>query len=138
MILSRALVLEATTNVLADYNARRAYDRSSQIEIPYTHLPGAVPSLESLDAFNTKDANPSLTSLPSLQAGAFALMQEAGDVQPVIRWAKAWLEDNGMDRRAKDVALTAALAHCDLAGGHLPLHQIAWVCPAVWSFYWLQ
>ncbi|EIE25406.1 hypothetical protein COCSUDRAFT_61625 [Coccomyxa subellipsoidea C-169] len=47
--------------------------------------------------------------------GAFALMQEAGDVQPVIRWAKAWLEDNGMDRRAKDVALTAALAHCDLA-----------------------
>ncbi|BDA41990.1 probable protein ACCUMULATION AND REPLICATION OF CHLOROPLASTS 6, chloroplastic [Coccomyxa sp. Obi] len=86
MILSRALVLEATTNVLVDYNARRAYDRSSQIEIPYTHLPGA-----------------------------FALMQEAGDVQPVIRWAKAWLEDNGMDWRAKDVALTAALAHCDLA-----------------------
>ncbi|KAK9908710.1 hypothetical protein WJX75_001848 [Coccomyxa subellipsoidea] len=86
MILSRALVLEATTNVLMDYTARRAYDRSLQIEIPYTHLPGA-----------------------------FALMQEAGDVQPVIRWAKTWLEDNGMDRRAKDVALTAALAHCDLA-----------------------
>ena len=54
-------------------------------------------------------------------------MQEAGDVQPVIRWAKAWLEDNGMDRRAKDVALTAALAHCDLAGvcwaAHLLLHS---------------
>lgn len=42
MILSRALVLEATTNVLVDYNARRAYDRSSQIEIPYSHLPGVV------------------------------------------------------------------------------------------------
>ena len=49
-------------------------------------------------------------------AGAFALMQEAGDVQPVIRWGRAWLEDNGFDRRARDVALTAALAHCDLAG----------------------
>lgn len=43
-------------------------------------------------------------------------MQEAGDVQPVIKWGCAWLEDNGFDRRAKDVALTAALAHCDLAG----------------------
>ena len=42
MILSRALVLEATTNVLMDYTARRAYDRSLQIEIPYTHLPGAL------------------------------------------------------------------------------------------------
>ena len=49
-------------------------------------------------------------------AGAFALLQEAGDVQPVIRWGRAWLEDNGFDRRARDVALTAALAHCDLAG----------------------
>lgn len=58
-------------------------------------------------------------------------MQEAGDVQPVIRWAKAWLEDNGMDRRAKDVALTAALAHCDLAGVHLPLHQVAEVTSRV-------
>ena len=52
----------------------------------------------------------------SAAAGAFALMQEAGDVQPVIRWGRAWLEDNGFDRRARDVALTAALAHCDLAG----------------------
>ncbi len=43
-------------------------------------------------------------------------MQEAGDVQPVIKWGRAWLEDNGFDRRARDVALTAALAHCDLAG----------------------
>lgn len=53
-------------------------------------------------------------------AGAFALMQEAGDVQPVIRWGRAWLEDNGFDRRARDVALTAALAHCDLAGQSPP------------------
>ena len=37
-------------------------------------------------------------------------------MQPVIKWGRAWLEDNGFDRRAKDVALTAALAHCDLAG----------------------
>jgi len=43
-------------------------------------------------------------------------MQEAGDVQPVIKWGHAWLEDNSFDGRAKDVALTAALAHCDLAG----------------------
>ena len=43
-------------------------------------------------------------------------MQEAGDVQPVIKWGRAWLEDNSFDRRARDVALTAALAHCDLAG----------------------
>ena len=43
-------------------------------------------------------------------------MQEAGDVQPVITWGRAWLEDNALDKRAKDVALAAALAHCDLAG----------------------
>ena len=37
-------------------------------------------------------------------------------MQPVIKWGRAWLEDNSFDRRARDVALTAALAHCDLAG----------------------
>ena len=41
-------------------------------------------------------------------------------MQPVIRWGRAWLEDNGFDRRARDVALTAALAHCDLAGQSPP------------------
>ena len=41
LILSRALVLEATTNVLTDYTARRAYDSTPQIEIPYDDLPGA-------------------------------------------------------------------------------------------------
>ena len=51
-------------------------------------------------------------------------MQESGDVQPVMRWGKAWLEDNATDRRARDVALTAALAHCDLAGALLHQHSI--------------
>ena len=37
-------------------------------------------------------------------------------MQPVITWGRAWLQDNALDRRAKDVALVAALAHCDLAG----------------------
>lgn len=42
MLLSRALVLEATTNVLLDYTARRAYDRSFHIEVPYTQIPGML------------------------------------------------------------------------------------------------
>jgi len=40
LILSRALALEATTSVLLDYSARRAYDRSPQIEVAYTDMPG--------------------------------------------------------------------------------------------------
>ena len=42
LILSRALVLEATTNVLTDYTARHAYDCTPQVEIPYDELPGAA------------------------------------------------------------------------------------------------
>ncbi len=40
LVLSRALVLEAATNVLVDYKSRRSYDGSMQIEIPYSDLPG--------------------------------------------------------------------------------------------------
>ena len=42
LILSRALALEATTSVLLDYSARRAYDRSPQIEVAYTDMPGEL------------------------------------------------------------------------------------------------
>ena len=178
LVLSRALALEATTSVLLDYGARRAYDRSHQIEVSYADMPGNSSSMPrppvcfimqpQLIGLKNSAGNmigkecervmhsttalsmgaharafcqacappPRAAACPELQrsvlaqleacsargeclpaaAGAFALMQEAGDVQPVIRWGRAWLKDNGFDRRARDVALTAALAHCDLAG----------------------
>jgi len=50
LILSRALALEATTSVLLDYSARRAYDRSPQIEVAYTDMPGELSSCCSVPA----------------------------------------------------------------------------------------
>ncbi len=133
LLLSRALVLEAATSVLTDYTARRAYDRAQQIEIPYNELPGVSacacrPRMADLTpGMSSSCMYTLLSSHVCAHAGAFVLMQEAGDVQPVITWGRAWLQDNGLDRRAADVALVAALAHCDLAGArlirHLPRHQ---------------
>jgi hypothetical protein len=84
-------------------------------------LPGNLPLhalLHQWAVFMTSPLHKSLIACTN--AGAFVLMQEAGDVQPVITWGRAWLEDNAMDNRAKDVALVAALAHCDLAGAPCP------------------
>ena len=44
-MLSRALALEATTSVLLDYSARRAYDRSHQVEVSYADMPGKSSSM---------------------------------------------------------------------------------------------
>ena len=51
-------------------------------------------------------------------------------MQPVITWGRAWLQDNALDRRAKDVALVAALAHCDLAGVLFPHSSLLMPSPA--------
>ena len=45
LVLSRALALEATTSVLLDYSARRAYDRSHQVEVSYADMPGKRSSM---------------------------------------------------------------------------------------------
>ena len=45
LVLSRALALEATTSVLLDYSARRAYDRSHQVEVSYADMPGRSSSM---------------------------------------------------------------------------------------------
>ena len=67
LILSRALVLEATTSVLLDYSARRVYDRSSQIEVAYNDMPGVLSMTHfaaSASLLATGPAVPVCTSMP--------------------------------------------------------------------------
>ena len=70
LILSRAMALEATTGVLLDYSARRAYERSPQVEIAYNDMPGVL-------------ANNSLASAGLAACRVPAVPADTANVKPV-------------------------------------------------------
>ena len=47
-----------------------------------------------------------------------ALLQEAGESQTVVAAGEQWLSTHKRDARARDVAITTALAHCSVASQH--------------------
>ena len=48
-------------------------------------------------------------------AGTLILLQEGGDYQTVVGVGEAWLAQHPRHKSIKDVALSTALAHCDIA-----------------------
>ena len=52
---------------------------------------------------------------PKLPAGVLALLLEAGDAQTVVVAGEEWLATHRRDPRARDVALSTALAHRTVA-----------------------
>ena len=88
--------------------------------VPYSDIPGAYGIGHSLFVGCLPLPNFGLEASAaddgSLAAGALALLHEAGDLQSVLSWGGAWLQEHPRHELASDVALSVALAHCDLAG----------------------
>lgn len=86
----RAVLLRDAADCLQNYSSRRKYDAMAHEGTGY-----------SVDV--------SLDNLPA----ALVLLQESGDSQLVIDIGSEWLQSNGMDPLARDVAAAVALAHCE-------------------------
>ncbi|KAL4443575.1 hypothetical protein ABPG75_011312 [Micractinium tetrahymenae] len=90
-LLARGSVLKRAVETLLDTQGRRAYDDA---------LRGGAITEEVPDEF-----------VP----GVLALLLEAGDAQTVVAAGEEWLATHRRDPRARDVALSTALAHRALA-----------------------
>jgi hypothetical protein len=58
------------------------------------------------------------TAAARLPAGVLALLLEAGEAQTAVAAGEEWLSTHRRDTRARDVALTTALAHRSVAEMH--------------------
>lgn len=104
-LFSRAVFLKAAAECLTDKETRRVYDQ------------------------RLREGRQRLRVAPGDLPGALVLLQEAGEHALVLAYGGPWLERNGLQPDAGDVAACLALAHCDRAGVKLQSDNSA-VLPA--------